>query len=92
MTPAPHAPVGSQHQSLQLQRPGAPRRFGDSLRAGWRNILDCVTRIYSLGLLPGSVIAMEGEDATAANGRLPRPSAARRSNTATSIISRAFSR
>ena len=78
-------------QGLQAHLTAAGR-FGDSLRAGWRNILDCVTRIYSLGLLPGSVVAMEGEDVTAANSRMPRPSAARRSNTASSIISRAFSR
>ena len=69
----------------------AMRRYGDSLRAGWRNILDCVTRIYSLGLLPPTMIAMEGEDIVAATGRMPRP-AARKSSTASSLMARAFSR
>ena len=31
-----------------------------------------MTRIYSLGLLPPTMIAMEGEDIVAATGRMPR--------------------
>eukprot|EP00899_Mesostigma_viride_P015080 jgi/Mesvir1/23573/Mv18269-RA.2 len=30
-------------------------KFGDYIRAGWRNILDCVLRLHKLGLLPSSV-------------------------------------
>ena len=41
-------------------------RYGDSLRAGWRKILHCMTRIYSLGLLPPTVIAMESNTSAAA--------------------------
>lgn len=68
------------------------RRYGDSLRAGWRNIMECVVRLYQLGLLPPAVLLMEAEDPAAAAQRLPKPSTARRSSTATSLISRAFSR
>ncbi|EIE18029.1 Sec7-domain-containing protein, partial [Coccomyxa subellipsoidea C-169] len=38
-------------------------RYGDSLRSGWRNVMDIVLRLHSLGLLPASVAALEGEDA-----------------------------
>lgn len=49
-------------------------------------------RLYQLGLLPSAVLVMEADgDPAAAALRLPRP-AARRSSTATSLISRAFSR
>ena len=27
-------------------------RHGDTIRSGWRNILDCVIRLHKLGLLP----------------------------------------
>ena len=49
-----------------------------------------MTRIYSLGLLPPTVVAMEGEDIVAATARMPRP-AAPKSSTG-SFMSRAFSR
>ena len=50
-----------------------------------------MTRIYSLGLLPPTIIAMEGEDINAATRRLPKPSA-RKSSSATNIVSRVFNR
>jgi hypothetical protein len=27
-------------------------RHGDTIRSGWRNVLDCVIRLHKLGLLP----------------------------------------
>jgi len=46
-------------------------RYGDCLRAGWRNVLDAVVRIHKLGLLPHSVFLMEGEDKEAGIRRIP---------------------
>ncbi|KAK9918480.1 hypothetical protein WJX75_004379 [Coccomyxa subellipsoidea] len=66
-------------------------RYGDSLRSGWRNVMDVVLRLHALGLLPASVAALEGEDAQAAAERLPRPSAPRNASAAPSLLSRAFS-
>lgn len=67
-------------------------RYGDSLHSGWRNILDIVIRLHKLNLLPPSVLIMESEDPEAALQRLPRPPVSRRTPSAGSIISRAFSR
>ncbi|KAK6934455.1 Mon2/Sec7/BIG1-like, HUS domain [Dillenia turbinata] len=42
-------------------------RYGDYIRAGWRNILDCILRLHKLGLLPARVAsdaADESEIAT----------------------------
>ncbi|GLJ15134.1 hypothetical protein SUGI_0247540 [Cryptomeria japonica] len=36
-------------------------RFGDFIRNGWRNILDCILRLHKLGLLPARV-ASDGAD------------------------------
>eukprot|EP00884_Botryococcus_braunii_P022699 jgi/Botrbrau1/9112/Bobra.0305s0016.2 len=66
-------------------------RYGDSLHSGWRNILDIVIRLHKLNLLPPSVLIMESEDPEAARQRLPRPPVSRRTPSAGSIISRAFS-
>ena len=38
------------------------RRYGDLVRSGWRNIMDCVMRLHRLELLPPAVIAMDAED------------------------------
>lgn len=67
-------------------------RYGDALHSGWRNILDIVIRLHKLNLLPPSVLIMESEDPEAALQRLPRPPVSRRTPSAGSIISRAFSR
>ena len=32
------------------------RRYGDSVRSGWRNVIDCVVRLHRLGLLPADVV------------------------------------
>ncbi|KAF6135771.1 hypothetical protein GIB67_028627 [Kingdonia uniflora] len=29
--------------------------YGDYIRSGWRNILDCILRLHKLGLLPACV-------------------------------------
>jgi brefeldin A-resistance guanine nucleotide exchange factor 1 len=46
-------------------------RYGDCLRAGWRNILDVVVRIHKLGILPASVFLFEGEDQEVGRKRIP---------------------
>lgn len=46
-------------------------RYGDCLRAGWRNVLDCVVRVHKLGLLPPAVFLMEGEDEQTSMKRIP---------------------
>lgn len=43
-----------------------PRRYGDWLRSGWRNVLDVVLRLHRLDLLPTAVISGKA-------GPAPRP-------------------
>ncbi|KAJ4789986.1 SEC7-like guanine nucleotide exchange family protein [Rhynchospora pubera] len=38
-------------------------RYGDFVRTGWRNILDCILRLHKLGLLPARVASDAAEDA-----------------------------
>ena len=66
-------------------------RYGDSLRSGWRNVLDFVVRLHKLALLPGGVLALEAGDGGGAPGGLPRPAAQRR-GASSSLLSRAFAR
>ena len=44
-------------------------RYGDYIRTGWRNILDCILRLHKLGLLPARVAsdAADDSDLTADN-------------------------
>ncbi|XXG41214.1 hypothetical protein AAC387_Pa01g1726 [Persea americana] len=37
-------------------------RFGDYIRTGWRNILDCILRLHKLGLLPARVASDAADD------------------------------
>lgn len=37
-------------------------KFGDFIRTGWRNILDCILRLHKLGLLPSKVASDAAED------------------------------
>jgi hypothetical protein len=37
------------------------RRYGDSLRSGWRDIMECITRLHKLGLMPATILAVDGE-------------------------------
>ncbi|CAK7323053.1 unnamed protein product [Dovyalis caffra] len=37
-------------------------RYGDYIRTGWRNILDCILRLYKLGLLPARVASDAGQE------------------------------
>ncbi|KAM7250010.1 hypothetical protein ACFE04_021893 [Oxalis oulophora] len=34
-------------------------KYGDNIRSGWRNILDCILQLHKLGLLPASVDSAE---------------------------------
>ncbi|KAL3693188.1 hypothetical protein R1sor_006839 [Riccia sorocarpa] len=49
-------------------------KWGDYIRTGWRNILDCILRLHKLGLLPARVASDAAEDADAggdsAHGRV----------------------
>ena len=67
-------------------------RYGDSVRVGWKTIMDVVMRLYRLGQLPASVAALEGEDSAAAAMRLPRLATSRSAAAAPSLLSRAFLR
>lgn len=42
-------------------------KFGDTLREGWCNILDCVLRLHKLGMLPAK-LAEDGENGEAGGG------------------------
>lgn len=68
------------------------RRYGDSLRSGWRDIMECVTRLHKLGLLPASILAVDGEAPEAAAARLPKPLAPTRASSSGSLFTRAFNR
>uniref|UniRef100_A0A061R742 Arf guanine-nucleotide exchange factor gnom-like isoform x1 n=1 Tax=Tetraselmis sp. GSL018 TaxID=582737 RepID=A0A061R742_9CHLO len=46
-------------------------RYGDCLRAGWRNIMDVIVRLHKLKVLPESVFFMEGEETEASLKRIP---------------------
>ncbi|KAL8136010.1 ARF guanine-nucleotide exchange factor GNOM-like isoform X1 [Apium graveolens] len=37
-------------------------RYGDFIRAGWRNILDCILKLHKLGLLPARVASDAADD------------------------------
>mmetsp|Transcript_17390 Transcript_17390/g.52068 ORF Transcript_17390/g.52068 Transcript_17390/m.52068 type:complete len:1953 (-) Transcript_17390:228-6086(-) len=65
-------------------------RYGSSLRAGWRDILDCITRLHKLGLLPHHMLRAPGDAPEAAAARLPKPSAPVRSSSSGSLLSRAI--
>eukprot|EP00898_Chlorokybus_atmophyticus_P000253 jgi/Chlat1/1228/Chrsp115S01684 len=43
-------------------------KCGDYIRAGWRNILDCILRLHKLGLLPSRVIEQSDTDAPTTTG------------------------
>ena len=66
-------------------------RYKDSVRSGWRNIMDFVVRLYRLSLLPIEVYLMEDENLDAARQRLPRPSSAKKP-ASTNIVYRAISK
>lgn len=42
-------------------------RFGDYIRNGWRNILDCIIRLHKLGLLPARIANDAADDPELAN-------------------------
>ena len=67
-------------------------RYGDSLKSGWKNMMECVVRLYKLNMLPESILLMEAEDPDSARRRIPRPANRARNSSAGSMLSRAFSR
>ncbi|XP_024515281.1 ARF guanine-nucleotide exchange factor GNOM [Selaginella moellendorffii] len=42
-------------------------KYGDFIRNGWRNILDCILRLHKLGLLPSRVTSDAADDTDAAS-------------------------
>lgn len=67
-------------------------RYGDSLKSGWKTIMECVVRLYKLSLLPEAVLLLEAEDVEAAKQRWPRPDNKARNSSAGSYLQRAISR
>ena len=65
-------------------------RYGDSLRGGWKYVLDCIVRLYKVGLLSPAVIAGEGEDLEDARRRLPTPALTEAKRSSSSLFSRAI--
>lgn len=65
-------------------------RYGDSLRTGWRNVLDCVMRLHKVGLLSPAVLVVDGEEMEVAAARLPRPSMSKSKGSSGSLFSRAI--
>eukprot|EP00887_Chlorella_sp_A99_P008000 scaffold12.g8000.t1 len=63
--------------------------YGDLVRGGWRNVLECVMRLHRLELLPPGVIAADAEDPQQARARLPRP-ASLKAKPGASLFSRAI--
>lgn len=60
LRPAPCTCTGGHLRRTASPRPAAPaspRRYGDWLRNGWRNVVDVVLRLHRLDLLPPAVIA-----------------------------------
>ncbi|KAF7816403.1 ARF guanine-nucleotide exchange factor GNOM-like [Senna tora] len=43
-------------------------RYGDYIRTGWRNILDCILRLHKLGLLPAHMASDAAEELYAETG------------------------
>ena len=62
------------------------------MKSGWKNVMECVVRLYKLNLLPEKVLLLEAEDTEAARLRLPRPANKARNSSAGSMLSRAISR
>ncbi|CAI0391008.1 unnamed protein product [Linum tenue] len=48
-------------------------RYGDYIRTGWRNILDCILRLHKLGLLPARVATDAAADESETSAAEPKP-------------------
>ncbi|CAL1395026.1 unnamed protein product [Linum trigynum] len=48
-------------------------RYGDYIRTGWRNILDCILRLHELGLLPARVATDAATDESETSAAEPKP-------------------
>jgi brefeldin A-resistance guanine nucleotide exchange factor 1 len=69
---------------------GIANRYGDSLRGGWRYVLECIVRLHKLGLLPAAAIAADGEDLDDARRRFPAPNLSGAKRASSSLFSRAI--
>jgi len=91
--PHTHARMPHTHAWMPHTRAWMPDcRYGDSLKSGWKNMMECIVRLYKLNMLPESILLMESEDPESARRRIPRPSNKARNSSAGSMLSRAFSR
>ena len=65
-------------------------RYGDSLRGGWRHVLESILRLHRLGVLSPAVIAADGEDVEDARARLPVPNLSGNKRASSSLFTRAI--
>ena len=65
-------------------------RHGDTLRTGWKQLLQIVMHIFQLDLLPPDVLILEVDEQ--AKDRLPRPFARQLQASGSSLWTRALSR
>jgi golgi-specific brefeldin A-resistance guanine nucleotide exchange factor 1 len=45
--------------------------YGDHIRSGWRNIIDCILRLHKIGLLPGPLTGDTADDQDSSSKSLP---------------------
>ncbi|CAN6319219.1 unnamed protein product [Urochloa humidicola] len=45
--------------------------YGDHIRSGWRNIVDCILRLHKIGLLPGRLTGDTADDQESTSDSLP---------------------
>ncbi|CAN6311936.1 unnamed protein product [Urochloa humidicola] len=45
--------------------------YGDHIRSGWRNIVDCILRLHKIGLLPGRLTGDTADDQESTSDLLP---------------------
>ena len=66
-------------------------KYGDGIRNGWTQVMDCMIRLYKAGLLSPMVIATDGESLEDAKARFPLPQLTKKSkNSSGSLFSRAI--
>jgi golgi-specific brefeldin A-resistance guanine nucleotide exchange factor 1 len=45
--------------------------YGDHIRSGWRNIIDCILRLHKIGILPGRLTGDTTDDQESSSDSLP---------------------
>ncbi|KAM0907098.1 hypothetical protein ACQ4PT_016350 [Festuca glaucescens] len=45
--------------------------YGDHIRSGWRNIVDCILRLHKIGLLPSRLTGDTGDDQESSSDSMP---------------------